>query len=106
MLYFRPLGTVHEDVRKNLRGFGLSSEEPKSTMKWCSVSNMICGNMIWRNRCEAGVRPGDSTVSQLISITYTVSKAFDYSPVSTYVLCTLIFQKHSIWYDMKVSFIN
>ena len=52
ILSFGSLGTVHEDVRKNLKGLGLSSEEAKSTMKWCSVSNMICGNMIWRNRCK------------------------------------------------------
>ena len=52
ILCFGSLGTVHEDVRKNLKGLGLSSEEAKSTMKWCSVSNMICGNMIWRNRCK------------------------------------------------------
>ena len=52
ILCFGSLGTVHEDVRKNLRGLGLSSEEAKSTMKWRSVSNMICGNMIWQNRCK------------------------------------------------------
>ena len=52
ILCFGSLGTVHQDARKNLRGLGLSSEEAKSTMKWCSVSNMICRNMIWRNRCK------------------------------------------------------
>ncbi len=52
ILCFGSLGTVHEDVRKNLRRLGLSSEEVKSTIKWCSVSNMICGNIIWQNRCK------------------------------------------------------
>ena len=52
ILCFGSLGTVHEDVRKNLRKLGLSSEEVKSTIKWCSVSNMICGNIIWQNRCK------------------------------------------------------
>ena len=52
ILCFGSLGTVHEDVRKNLRKLGLSSEEVKSTIKWCSVSNMICGKIIWQNRCK------------------------------------------------------
>ena len=43
VLGFRPLGTVHEDVRRNLGKLGLSGDEAKTTMKWCSVSNMICG---------------------------------------------------------------
>ena len=51
LLCFGSLGMVHENVRKNLRKLGISGDEAKSTMKWCSVSNMICGNMIWRNRC-------------------------------------------------------
>ena len=52
ILCFGSLGAIHEDVRKNLRGLGLSSEEAMSTMKWCNVSNMVCGNMIWRNRSK------------------------------------------------------
>ena len=52
LLCFGSLGTVEDDVRKNLRKLGLSSEEVKFTIKWCSVSNMICGNIIWQNRCK------------------------------------------------------
>ena len=52
VLCFGSLGTVHENVRKNLRKLGLSGDEAESAIKWCSVSNMICGNMIWRNRCK------------------------------------------------------
>ena len=59
ILCFGSLGTVYEDVRKNLRGLGLSSEEAKSTMKWCSVSNMICGSMMWRNRCKGAHRQNE-----------------------------------------------
>ena len=51
VLCFGSLGTVHQEVRKNLRKLGLSDDEAKSTIKWCSVSTMVCGNMIWRNRC-------------------------------------------------------
>ena len=52
VLCFGSLGISHENVRKNLRKLGLSGDEAKSAIKWFSVSNMICGNMIWCNRCK------------------------------------------------------
>ena len=52
VMCFGSLGTVHKNVRGNLKRLGLSGEEAKETMKWCSVSNMICGSIIWRNRCK------------------------------------------------------
>ena len=52
VMYFGSLGTVHKDWRGNLKKIGLSGEEAKETMKWCSVSNMICGSIVWRNRCK------------------------------------------------------
>ena len=52
VMCFGSLGTVHKNVRGNLKRLGLSGEEAKETMEWCCVSNMICGSIIWRNRCE------------------------------------------------------
>ena len=52
VMCFGSLGTVHKNVRGNLKRLGLSGEEAKETMKWCCVSNMICGSIIWRNRCK------------------------------------------------------
>ena len=52
VMCFGSLGTVHKSVRGNLKRLGLLGEEAKETMKWCSVSNMICSNIIWRNRCK------------------------------------------------------
>ena len=52
VMCFGSLGTVHKSVRENLKRLGLSGEEAKETMKWCSVSNMICGIILWRNRCK------------------------------------------------------
>ena len=52
VLCFGSLGSVHKEVRTCLKKLGLSNEEAKSTMKWCGVSNMIGGNIIWRERCK------------------------------------------------------
>ena len=52
VMCFGSLGTVHTNMRRNLKILGLSGEDAKETMKWCSVSNMICGSIIWRNRCK------------------------------------------------------
>ena len=52
VMCFGSLGTVHTNVRRNLKRLGLSGEEAKETMKWCILSNMICGSIIWRNRCK------------------------------------------------------
>ena len=52
VLCFGSLGSVHKEVRTCLKKLGLSYEEAKSTMKWCGVSNMIGGNIIWRERCK------------------------------------------------------
>ena len=52
VMCFGSLGAVHKNVRGNLKRLGLSGEEAKETMKWCCVSNMICGSIIWRNRCK------------------------------------------------------
>ena len=52
VMCFGSLGTVHKDVRGNLKRLGLSGEEAKETMKSGSVSNMICGSIVWRNRCK------------------------------------------------------
>lgn len=49
---FGSLGTVHKNVRGNLKRLGLSGEEVKEAMKWCSVANVNCGNTIWRTRCK------------------------------------------------------
>ena len=45
VMCFGSLGTVPTNVRRNLERLGLSGEEAKETMKWCSVSNMICGSI-------------------------------------------------------------
>ena len=55
VMCFGSLGTVHKNVRGNLKRLGLSGEEGKETMKWCCVSNMICGSIIWRNRCPLSI---------------------------------------------------
>ena len=52
VLCFGSLGSVNKKVRTCLKKLGLSHEEAKSTMKWCGVSYMIGGNIIWRERCK------------------------------------------------------
>ena len=52
VLCFGSLGSVQKEVRTCLKKLGLSYEEAKSTMKWCGVSNMISGNIIWLERCR------------------------------------------------------
>ena len=52
VMCFGSLATIHKNVRGNLKRLGLSGEEAKETMKWCSVSNMICGSIIRRHRCK------------------------------------------------------
>ena len=46
------IGMVHGSVRKNFRQLGISDDVAKSRIKWCSESNMICGNMIWQKICR------------------------------------------------------
>ena len=54
VLCFGSLGSVHKEVRTCLKKLGLSHGEAKSTMKWCGVSNMVGGNIIWQERSRGG----------------------------------------------------
>ena len=52
VLCFGSLGCVKSDVWKGLRNFSQSKESIKNVMKWCSISCIIGGNYIWRNRVK------------------------------------------------------
>ena len=102
---------VHKKNEKNVRGdyrpisllpiFGKILEK---LMYDSLYSHLVSHELL--NPNQSGFRPGDSTVNQLISITHTIFKAFDCNPPLDVRSVTLIFQKHSIGYGMKVSLIN
>ena len=52
VLCFGSLGCVKNDVWKGLRNFCQNKENVKNVMKWCSISCIIGGNCIWRNRVK------------------------------------------------------
>ena len=49
------------------------------------------------NPSQSGFRPGDSTVTQLISITHTIFKAFDCNVRSVYLDISKAFDR--VWHD-------
>ena len=56
--------------------------------------------------CQSGFLPGDSCISQLLSITHNIYKAFDGNPSLEVRVSFLTFPKHLIGYGMKVSFLS
>ena len=50
VLCFGSLGSVHSDVWKYMRRFTTNITSIKGVLKWCSISNIIGSNYIWRNR--------------------------------------------------------
>ena len=56
-------------------------------------SHLVACNLL--NPNQSGFRPGDSTVNQLISITYTIFKAFD---------CNPSLDVHSVYLDISKAF--
>ena len=52
VMCFGSLGCVKQDVFGSLRKFTDDKYEIKSVMKWCSISNIIGANYIWRHRVK------------------------------------------------------
>ena len=92
---------VHKQNEKNLKGnyrpisllpiFGKMLEK---LMYDSLYSHLISHELL--NPNQSGFRPEDSTVNQLLSITYTISKAFDLILPLMSVLCILTFLKRLI----------
>ena len=52
VLCFGSLGCVKKDVWKLLRKFTNDKCYLKDVLKWCSISNVIGSNYIWRHRVK------------------------------------------------------
>ena len=52
VLCFRALGCIANDVRRNLSRLKIDLDDVKSLLKWCSISNIIGANYIWRYRVK------------------------------------------------------
>ena len=52
VLCFGSLGCMRNDVWRGLRKLGMSKSDIKDLMKWCSISNLIMANYIWRHRVK------------------------------------------------------
>ena len=50
VICFGSLGSVHNKAWSGLRNFTNNKRLIKDTLKWCSVSNIIGANYIWRSR--------------------------------------------------------
>ena len=48
----RLLGCIANDVRRNLSRLKIDLDDVKSLLKWCSISNIIGANYIWRHRVK------------------------------------------------------
>ena len=51
-LCFGSLGCVKDDVWKFLRKWNFDKFDSKELMNWCSISNLIMANFIWRHSEE------------------------------------------------------
>ena len=52
VLSFGPLGCVKNTVWGDLRKIGIEKEHMKDVLSWCSISNIIMANYIWRHRVK------------------------------------------------------
>ena len=52
VLCFGSLGCVKKDVWTFLRSLSVDKLIVKNTLQWCSVSNLIMANYIWRHRVK------------------------------------------------------
>ena len=52
ILCFGSLGSIKKDCFKNLKRFVNDTARVKSILKWCSISNVIGANYIWRSRLK------------------------------------------------------
>ena len=58
-LCFGSLGCIKDDVWKCLRKLSIESYDIKEILKWCSISNLIMANYIWRHRVKKLFSPGE-----------------------------------------------
>ena len=52
VLCFGSLGAIRNNVWKSIKGFIDDKNYVKSVLKWCSISNIIGSNYIWRHRVK------------------------------------------------------
>ena len=52
VLCFGALGCIANDVKRNLRSLKIDRDDIKSLLHWCSISNIIGANYIWRHRVK------------------------------------------------------
>ena len=52
IMVFGSLGTITNKSRNIMKKLQLNNDITKSVLKWCSISNIIGANYIWRNRCK------------------------------------------------------
>ena len=52
VLCFGALGSIKDDVYERLRNIGFGKAKTKELLAWCSISNIIGANYIWRHRVK------------------------------------------------------
>ena len=52
VLCFGALGCIKEDVYERLRNIGFGKAKIKELLAWCSISNIIGANYIWKHRVK------------------------------------------------------
>ena len=52
VLCFGSLGCVPKSCYRNIGKFIRNNDDRKLTLKWCSISNIIAANYIWRHRLK------------------------------------------------------
>ena len=52
VLCFGALGCIKDDVYERLRNIGFGKLKTKELLAWCSISNIIGANYIWRHRVK------------------------------------------------------
>ena len=52
VLCFGALGCIKKDVYGSLRNIGFGKAKVKELLAWCSISNIIGANYIWRHRVK------------------------------------------------------
>ena len=52
VLCFGALGCIKEDVYERLRNIGFGKAKIEELLAWCSISNIIGANYIWKHRVK------------------------------------------------------